>query len=95
MLQKLKDIGVDDDTIVVFTTDNGTESFTWPDGGTTPFAQCKGTIMEGGFRVPAILRWPAGASGHGAEWPLLRPGLVPTFLAAAVTPPSLTTCSRA
>ena len=53
VLKKLKDMGEEDNTIVVFTTDNGTETFTWPDGGTTPFAQCKGTVMEGGFRVPA------------------------------------------
>ena len=46
-------MGVDDNTIVVFTTDNGTENFTWPDGGQTPFAGGKGTVMEGGFRVPA------------------------------------------
>ena len=58
VMKKLKDMGEDDNTIVVFTTDNGTEVFTWPDGGTTPFAQSKGTVMEGGFRVPAILRWP-------------------------------------
>src|SRR4030095_6808817 len=49
VMQYLKDNGLDDNTIVVFTTDNGTELFTWPDGGTTPFAQCKGTVMEGGF----------------------------------------------
>jgi arylsulfatase A-like enzyme len=58
VMQKLKDLGVDDNTIVLFTTDNGTELFTWPDGGQTPFAQSKGTVLEGGFRVPAILRWP-------------------------------------
>ena len=58
VMQKLKEMGVDDNTIVVFTTDNGTELFTWPDGRTTPFAQSKGTIMEGGFRVPCILGWP-------------------------------------
>ena len=57
-MQKLKDMGVDDNTIVVFTTDNGTENFTWPDGGQTPFAMGKGTVMEGGFRVPAMIRWP-------------------------------------
>jgi arylsulfatase len=57
-MQKIKDMGVDDNTIIVFTTDNGTENFTWPDGGQTPFAGGKGTIMEGGFRVPAIVRWP-------------------------------------
>src|ERR1700745_4309124 len=56
LMQKLKDMGVDNNTIVVFTTDNGAENFTWPDGGQTPFAQSKGTVMEGGFRVPCILR---------------------------------------
>ncbi len=44
VMQKLKDMGVDDNTIVIFTTDNGTEVFTWPDGGQTPFAQSKGTV---------------------------------------------------
>ena len=51
-------MGVDDNTIVIFTTDNGAEVFTWPDGGQTPFAQSKGTVMEGGFRAPAMIRWP-------------------------------------
>jgi arylsulfatase len=84
VLQKLKDIGEDENTIVVFTTDNGTELFTWPDGGTTPFKQSKGTIYEGGFRVPCIARWPgkipAGTVQNGIfsglDW-------FPTFLAAA------------
>src|SRR5450432_3416472 len=58
VMQKLKDLGLDDNTIVVFTTDNGTENFTWPDGGNTPFYAGKGTIMEGGMRVPMIARWP-------------------------------------
>jgi arylsulfatase len=58
MMKKLTDLGVDNNTIVVFTTDNGTEVFTWPDGGQTPFAQSKGTVMEGGFRAPAMIRWP-------------------------------------
>src|SRR4030095_11155806 len=44
--------------IVIFTTDNGAEVFTWPDGGMTPFKGTKGTVMEGGFRAPAIIRWP-------------------------------------
>ncbi len=87
VLQKLKDIGEDDNTIVVFTTDNGTELFTWPDGGTTPFAQCKGTIFEGGFRVPCIARWPGHIPADtvqngimsGMDW-------FPTFLAAAGNP---------
>ena len=78
VMKKLKDMGEEDNTIVVFTTDNGTENFTWPDGGTTPFAQCKGTVMEGGFRVPCIAPLARqGAGGHGAERPHLRPGLVP------------------
>src|SRR5205823_14625018 len=58
VMSKLKDLGVDDNTIVVFTTDNGTETFTWPDGGNTPFRGQKGTIYEGGFGVAAIVRWP-------------------------------------
>ena len=58
VLKKLKDDGLDGNTIVVFTTDNGTENFTWPDGGQTPFAGGKGTVMEGGFRAPCIARWP-------------------------------------
>ncbi len=87
VLQKLKDLGEEDNTIVVFTTDNGTESFTWPDGGATPFAQCKGTVMEGGFRVPCIARWPGHIPADsvqngifsGMDW-------FPTFLDAAGNP---------
>ena len=58
VLKKLEDIGQLNNTIVVFTTDNGAEVFTWPDGGMTPFKGTKGTVMEGGFRAPAIIRWP-------------------------------------
>jgi arylsulfatase A-like enzyme len=58
VIQNLKDLGVYDNTIIVFTTDNGTETFTWPDGGFTPFHDAKGSIYEGGFRAPAIVRWP-------------------------------------
>src|SRR5213078_1637883 len=58
VMQKVKDMGLDGNTIIGFTTDNGAENFTWPDGGQTPFAAGKGTAMEGGFRVPAIIRWP-------------------------------------
>jgi arylsulfatase A-like enzyme len=87
LLKHLDDIGEADNTIVVFTTDNGAEVFTWPDGGMTPFKSTKGTIHEGGFRVPAIARWP----GH------IKPGTVengifsgldwfPTLVAAAGNP---------
>jgi len=58
LLNHLDDIGVADNTIVIFTTDNGAEVFTWPDGGMTPFRATKGTSYEGGFRVPCIARWP-------------------------------------
>jgi arylsulfatase len=84
VLQHLKDQGLDDNTIVLFTTDNGTESFTWPDGGTTPFAQAKGTVMEGGFRVPAILKWPGHVPADSVQNGIFS-GLdwFPTFLDAA------------
>ncbi len=87
VMQKLKDLGVDDNTIVVFTTDNGTEVFTWPDGGQTPFAQSKGTVLEGGFRVPAIIRWPGKVPAGKVENGIIS-GLdwFPTFVAAAGNP---------
>jgi arylsulfatase len=87
VLQKLKEIGEDENTIVVFTTDNGTELFTWPDGGTTPFAQSKGTVMEGGFRVPCIARWPGHIPADTVQNGLMS-GLdwFPTFLTAAGNP---------
>ncbi|MEY4580904.1 MAG: hypothetical protein RL701_5607 [Pseudomonadota bacterium] len=85
--KKLKDSGLENDTIVVFSTDNGAENFTWPDGGQTPFAGGKGTVLEGGFRVPAILRWPGQVPAGKVENGLMS-GLdwFPTFLAAAGRP---------
>jgi arylsulfatase len=87
VLKKLKDDGVVNDTIVVFTTDNGAECFTWPDGGMTPFAGDKGTVMEGGFRVPAIARWPGHVPAGRVENGLFS-GLdwFPTLLAIAGDP---------
>jgi len=84
VLQHLKDQGLDDNTIVVFTADNGTQNFTWPDGGQTPFAGGKGTAMEGGFRVPCILRWPGQVPSGKVENGVMS-GLdwFPTFVAAA------------
>jgi arylsulfatase A-like enzyme len=87
LLKHLDDIGEANNTIVIFTTDNGAEVFTWPDGGMTPFKATKGTVYEGGFRVPAIIRWPG----------MIKPGTVenglfsgldwyPTLMAAAGNP---------
>jgi arylsulfatase A-like enzyme len=58
LLDKLKELGVEDNTIVMYSTDNGAETFTWPDGGTTMFRGEKNTQWEGGFRVPTVIRWP-------------------------------------
>jgi arylsulfatase len=87
VMQKLKDLGVDDNTIVVFTTDNGAENFTWPDGGQTPFAGGKGTALEGGFRSPAMVRWPGHVPAGKVENGIFS-GLdwFPTLVAAAGDP---------
>ena len=58
LLDHLKELGLEENTIVMYSTDNGAEKFTWPDGGTTPFAGEKGSTWEGGFRVPCVIRWP-------------------------------------
>lgn len=87
VMKYLKDNNLENNTIVVFTTDNGAENFTWPDGGQTPFAGGKGMALEGGFRVPAIVRWP-GKVGAGKVENSLMSGLdwFPTLLAAAGNP---------
>ena len=58
LLAKLKELGIDNDTIVMYSTDNGAEAFTWPDGGTTMFRGEKNTQWEGGYRVPCAIKWP-------------------------------------
>jgi arylsulfatase len=87
LLKHLEDTGEADNTIVVFTTDNGAEVFTWPDGGMTPFKATKGTIYEGGFRVPAIIRWPGKIKPASVENGIFS-GLdwFPTLMAAAGDP---------
>jgi arylsulfatase len=83
LLDKLKELGIEDNTIVMYSTDNGAEVFSWPDGGTTMFRNEKATQWEGGFRVPTFIRWPG----------VIKPGTVineigshedmlPTLLAA-------------
>ena len=83
LLAELKKLGIDNSTIVMYSTDNGAETFTWPDGGTTMFRGEKNTNWEGGYRVPTLIRWPG----------VIKPGTVinnigahedmmPTLLAA-------------
>jgi arylsulfatase len=87
MLAKLKELGLEENTIVMYSTDNGSESFSWPDGGCTPFRGEKDTNWEGGFRVPCAIRWPG----------VIKPGtinnelfahedMLPTLLAAVGVP---------
>jgi arylsulfatase len=87
MLKKLDDLKIADNTIVIWTTDNGAEVMSWPDGGTTPFRGEKNTNWEGGYRVPLVVRWPG----------VIKPGIevneivshedwLPTLLAAAGQP---------
>ena len=87
LMKGLEDLGIADNTIVVFSTDNGAEVFTWPDGGMTPFRATKGTVYEGGFRVPAIIRWPGKVPAGKVENSMVS-GLdwFPTFVAAAGNP---------
>jgi len=84
VMNKLDEMGIADNTIVAVTTDNGTEGFSWPDGGTTPFKGWKGMGTEGGFRVPLVVRWP-GKVGEGQVINEVMSGLdwFPTFVAAA------------
>jgi arylsulfatase A-like enzyme len=87
ILDKLDELGIADNTIVMYSTDNGAEIMAWPDGGMTPFAGEKNTQWEGGYRVPMVMRWPG----------VIEPGtivnevgahedMLPTFLAAAGVP---------
>jgi hypothetical protein len=87
ILKHLDDIGEAENTIVIFTTDNGAEVFTWPDGGMTPFKGTKGTAFEGGFRVPAIIRWPGHVKPGSVQNGIIS-GLdwLPTLSAAAGNP---------
>ncbi len=87
VLAKLKELGMEENTIVMYATDNGAETFTWPDGGTTMFRGEKNTNWEGGYRVPCMIKWPG----------VIKPGTVindigahedmlTTLVAAAGTP---------
>ncbi len=87
MLDKLDELGITDNTIVMYSTDNGPHYNTWPDAGITPFKSEKNTNWEGGWRVPAFLRWPgkipAGSVKNGI---VTHQDMLPTLLAAAGVP---------
>jgi arylsulfatase A-like enzyme len=87
LLKKLDDLGIANNTIVMYSTDNGAELVTWPDGGTTPFHGEKGTTWEGGHRVPLIVRWP-GVLKPGTEINdmIAHNDWMPTLVAAAGEP---------
>jgi arylsulfatase A-like enzyme len=87
LLKQLDDLGIADDTIVIYTTDNGAEVFSWPDGGTTPFHGEKNASWEGGYRVPGMIRWP-GVVKPGTEINDLvsHEDWVPTLVSAAGEP---------
>ena len=87
MLDKLDALGIADDTIVMYSTDNGPENDTWPDGANTPFRGQKDSNWEGGWRVPCFMRWPgkikAGTVLNGI---VSHIDMLPTLLAAAGDP---------
>jgi arylsulfatase A-like enzyme len=83
LLKKIDDLGVADNTIVVFTTDNGAEVLSWPDGGATPFRGEKDTNWEGGWRVPCVMRWPGAIEpGRVINDICSLQDFIPTFAAA-------------
>ncbi len=87
LLEKLKELGIEDNTIVMYSTDNGAEEFSWPDGGTTPFRGEKATNWEGAYRVPTAIRWP-GVIKPGTVYNdiFAHEDMLPTLLAASGDP---------
>jgi arylsulfatase len=87
LVELLDELGIADDTIVMYSTDNGPHMNTWPDGAMTPFRNEKNTNWEGAFRVPCILRWPGKiAAGSVSNDIVSHHDWLPTFLAAAGAP---------
>jgi arylsulfatase len=87
LLDQLDKLGIADNTIVVYSTDNGAETGTWPDGGITPFHGEKGTTWEGGFRVPAVVRWPGTIKpGTKTDTIMSHEDWIPTLMTAAGRP---------
>ena len=93
LLGKLDELGIAENTIVMFSTDNGAEVFTWPEGGNTPFKGEKGLTWEGGFRVPSLVCWPAKFPKGKIvnDISLIRTGM-PTIMAAVGEPDVKKSC---
>ncbi|MFV0448382.1 MAG: arylsulfatase [Vibrio sp.] len=84
LLQKVKDLGVDDNTIIIYTTDNGPMVALWPDAGMTPFRSEKNTGWEGAFRVPMMIKWPGHIKpGTTLNGIVSQEDFFPTLVAAA------------
>ena len=84
VLDKLDELGIADNTIVMYSTDNGAELMSWPDGGMLPFRGEKNTTFEGGFRVPMMVRWPEKFKpGQVSNEIISMEDWLPTLLAAA------------
>jgi arylsulfatase len=87
LLDKLDQLGITNDTIVMYSTDNGAEVMSWPDGGTTPFRGEKDTNFEGGWRVPCAIRWPGVIkAGTISNEVFSHTDMLPTLAAAAGDP---------
>jgi arylsulfatase A-like enzyme len=95
LLDKVEELGIADNTIVMYSTDNGAEVCTWPDGGATPFRGEKNTNWEGGWRVPCAIRWPGVIKpGTVSNDIFAHPDMLPTLLAAAGEPDIVEKCKK-
>ncbi len=93
MLAKLEELGVADNTIVMYSTDNGAEELSWPDGGATPFRGEKDTNWDGGWRVPCAIRWPGVIKpGTVSNEVFSHQDMLPTLVAAAGEPDIVAKC---
>ena len=87
LLDRLDELGITDNTIVMYSTDSGAEVMTWPDGGTTPFRGEKNTNWEGGYRVPAMIRWPGVIEPDTVHNGIFaHEDMLPTLMAAVGNP---------
>ncbi|MDG1873752.1 MAG: arylsulfatase [Mariniblastus sp.] len=87
VLDKLDELGLSDNTLVMYSTDNGAECFSWPDGGSTPFRNEKNSNWEGAYRVPCVMRWPGKIKpGTINNQICSHEDMLPTILAAAGEP---------